>query len=92
MTYNDLTPANKRRFQGARCIGCLQPVSCLDNFETLEMKYKRIKIVAFVHQECIYKAAKAQMSSLYGKMEGTENGEGEKAKREQSKESIVKEN
>lgn len=87
MTYNDLTPANKRRFQTARCMCCMQPVSRLENFEILEMKYKRVKIVAFVHQDCIYKLAKTQMSSIYGKMlEGEENGKLEKVEREQGEE------
>ena len=74
MTYKELSPANKRRFKTARCMCCMSEITPLEQFETLEMKYKRVKIVAFVHQDCIYRLAKTQMSSIYGKMAGMEAG------------------
>lgn len=82
MTYAELTEHQKRRFRNTKCICCLQDISQLDSFEMIEMKYKRIKLYAFVHSNCIYRLAKVQMSSAYGKtvMEGQENGEEENNK------------
>lgn len=79
MTYSELTENQKRRFRNTKCICCLEGISQLDSFEMIEMKYKRVKLYAFAHSTCIYKLAKVQMSSVYGKMvtEGQENGEEE---------------
>lgn len=68
MTYNDLSPSMKRRFKTAKCFCCLKPITELEFFETLEMKYKRIKVVAFVHSDCIVKVMRARE-------EGSEHGE-----------------